>query len=41
MKEMKVRITFVEPLLGTRPADPEIHTRFVASKAPDHKTMEQ
>lgn len=41
MKEMKVRITFTEPLLGTRPADPEIHTRFVASKAPDHKTMEQ
>ena len=41
MKEMKVRITFTEPLLGTRPADPEIHTRFVASKAPDHKTMAQ
>lgn len=41
MQEMKVRITFTEPLLGTRPADPEIHTRFVASKAPDHKTMEQ
>lgn len=41
MKEMKVRITFTEPLLGTRPADPELHTRFVASKAPDHRTMEQ
>lgn len=41
MQEMKVRITFTEPLLGTRPADPEIHTRSVASKAPDHKTMEQ
>lgn len=39
MKELKVRITFTEPLLGTRPADPELHTRFVASKAPDAKTM--
>lgn len=39
MKEMKVRITFEEPVLGTRPADPEIHSRFVASKAPDAKTM--
>lgn len=36
---MKVRITFTEPVLGTRPADPELHTRFVASKAPDAKTM--
>lgn len=39
MKEMKVRLTFTEPLLGTKPADPEIHTRFVASKAPDAKSM--
>lgn len=39
MKELKVRITFEEPVLGTRPADPEIHSRFVASKAPDAKTM--
>lgn len=39
MKEMKVRITFLEPVLGTRPADPELHSHFIASKAPDHKTM--
>lgn len=39
MKEMKVRLTFTEPLLGTKPADPEIHSRFVASKAPDAKSM--
>jgi hypothetical protein len=39
MKEMKVRITFIEPILGTQPADPELHTRFIASKAPDHQTM--
>ena len=39
MREMKVRITFIEPILGTQPADPELHTRFIASKAPDHETM--
>lgn len=39
MKEMKVRLTFTEPVLGTQPADPEIHSRFIASKAPDHKTL--
>ena len=36
---MKIRVTFEEPLLGTHPADPELHTRFIASKAPDAKTM--
>ena len=41
MKETKIRITFTETLLGTKPSDPEIHSRFVASKAPDHKTMEE
>ncbi len=35
MKSIKVRITFTEPLLGTAPADPEIHDHFIASKAPD------
>ena len=39
MKEMKIRVTFIEPILGTQPADPELHTRFIASKAPDHQTM--
>ena len=41
MKELKVRLTFTDPILGTKPADPEIHSRFVASKAPDHKSMEE
>lgn len=40
MKSIKVRITFTEPLLGTKPADPEIHSHYVASKAPDAETME-
>lgn len=36
---MKVRITFTEPVLGTKPADPEIHSHYIASKAPDAKSM--
>lgn len=31
---MTVRIAFIEDLLGSAPADPDIYTRFVASKAP-------
>lgn len=39
MKSMKVRITFTEPVLGTKPSDPEIHSTYVASKAPDAKSI--
>ena len=38
-KELHVRCTFTQPVLGTKPNDPEIHSKFVASKAPDAKTM--
>ena len=38
-KELKVRCTFRHPILGTKPNDPEIHAHYVASKAPDAKTM--
>ena len=41
MKEMKVRLTFTEELLGTASADPEIHRRFIASNAPDAPTREE
>lgn len=34
MKEIKVRITTFEGLLGTASADPEIHREYIASKAP-------
>lgn len=37
---MYVRIFYIEPILGTSPADPEIARRFVASKAPDALSME-
>ncbi len=40
MKEIKVRLTFTEPLLGTSPANPEIYREFIGSKAPDAVTVE-
>lgn len=41
MKELKVRLTTTEGMLGTKPADSEIYKRFVAGKAPDAKTTEE
>lgn len=42
MKNMRVRITFTESILGSSPADTEIYTRFIASKAPEgSRTMEE
>lgn len=41
MEEMKVRLTFFEQVLGTASGDPELHTTYIASKAPDVKTMEE
>ena len=35
MKELKIRITFTEEVLGTSSNNPEIHDEFIASKAPD------
>lgn len=32
---MKIRVTMVEGLLGTASADPEVHTKFIASKSAD------
>lgn len=41
MKEIKVKMTFTEELLGTASANPEIHEEFIASKSPDAKTIEE
>ena len=41
MKEMKVRITLLEELLGTASNNREIHSEFIASKAPDAKSREE
>ena len=40
MKEIKVKLTFTEPVLGTCPGDPDIYRAFVASNSPDAATME-
>lgn len=40
MKEIKVRLTFTEPILGTSPADPDIYRKFIGSKAPDAASVE-
>lgn len=39
-KELKIRITFTEELLGTASANPEIHREYIASKAPDATSVE-
>ena len=41
MKELKVKLTFTEPILGTASGNPELHKEFIASKAPDAKKMEE
>lgn len=41
MKEIKVKITFTEELLGTASNNPEIHDEFIASKAPDAPSREE
>lgn len=35
MKELKVRLTFTEDVLGTANADKNVHSEFIASKAPN------
>lgn len=40
MKELKVRLTFTEPLLGTSPANDDVYRDFIGSKAPDAGTVE-
>ena len=38
---IKCKLTFTDELLGTASNNPEIHSEFIASKAPDAKSMEQ
>ena len=40
MKELKVKITFTEEVLGSQCADKEIHRTYIASKAPDAPSRE-
>ena len=41
MKEMKVKITLLEEMLGTASNNAQIHEEFIASKAPDAKNREE
>lgn len=41
MKELKVRVTMIEELLGSQPGDPELHKTYIASKAPDAPSKEE
>ena len=41
MKELKVRLTFTEEILGTSSADPEIYATYIASNAPDALTRKE
>ena len=35
MKTLKVKLTFIEPVLGTAPKNEDIYRDFIASKAPE------
>lgn len=38
---LRVRLTFTDEVLGTAASDPEIHETYIASKAPDAKSLEE
>lgn len=40
-KILKVKVTTIEDILGTASANPEIHREFIASNAPDAKSLEE
>ena len=40
MKQIKVKITFTEPILGTSPSNQDIYREFIGSKAPDAAGIE-
>lgn len=41
MKTLKVKITFIEELLGSSAANPDIHAEYIASNAPDAPSREE
>jgi len=40
IREIPIRITFIEELLGTAASVPEVHREYIASKAPDAPSVE-
>ena len=41
MKKLKVKIEFIEPVLGTAPNNEELYSDFIGSKSPDAATLEE
>lgn len=41
MKELKIRLTLTDEMLGTTSGNPDIHKEYIASKAPDAKSMRE
>jgi hypothetical protein len=41
MKEIKVKVTYTEELLGTAPSNSQLYEDFIASNAPDAPTRQQ
>lgn len=39
--EMEIKIKFLEEVLGTASANPDIHREYIASKAPDAESIEE
>ena len=39
--QKKIRLTFIEELLGTASGNPELHREFIASKSPEASTLEE
>ena len=39
MMKMTVRLTFLESILGTSPANKDVYRDFIATKAPDANTV--
>lgn len=41
MEKLHVKLTFIEPILGTAPADKEVYETFIGSNAPDAPSLEE
>lgn len=41
MKTLNVKLTFIEPILGTSPSSPDIYREYIASKSPNAATIEE
>lgn len=39
-KEIRVRLTFIEPVLGTSPSNEDVYRDYIGSKAPDAATVD-